>query len=89
MSRSHDKPLTFPNLIPGQTYLAFSENGSILQKSDRIGVYRILSRNDSFEGAYLIVADNGGTLKIGYHGDEVCVYVCVYMCGSVYVCLWC
>ena len=82
MLRSRDRPVTFPNLIPGQTYLAFTEKGSVLQKSDGLGAYEIFSRNDSFQEAYLMVADNAGTLKVGYPGDEVCTYVrmCVRVC---------
>ena len=85
MSRSHDRPLTFPNLVPGQTYLAFTEKGSVLQKSDGLGAYEIFSRNDSFQEAYLMVADNAGTLKLGYPGDVVCTYVCT--CVHVW-CMW-
>ena len=74
MSRSQDRPVTFPSLIPGQTYLAFTEKGFVLQKSGSFGAYEILSRNNSFQEAYLMVADNAGTLKFGYPGDEVCTY---------------
>ena len=28
-----------------------------------------------------MVPDNSGTLKLGYPGDEVCMYVCVRVCG--------
>ena len=81
VSWSHDRPLTFTNLTPGQTYLAFTAKGSILQESKRFGEYGVLSGNNSFGEAYLMVPDNAGTLKIGYPGDEVCMYVCVRVCG--------
>ena len=83
VSQSHDRPLTFTNLTPGQTYLAFTEKVSVLQQSEGFGEYRILSRNNSFQEAYLIVADNDGTLKLGYPGDEVCMHI---MCMCVCVC---
>ncbi len=95
VSQSHEKPVAFSNLIPGQTYLAFMAKDTILQESERFGEYRILSKNGSFQEAYLIVPDNTGTLKLGYPGDQVCVnicvcaceYVCVCVCVCVYVCV--
>ena len=90
MSQSRDRPVTFPNLIPGQTHLAFTEKGFILQKSGSFGACEILSRNNSYREAYLMVADNTGTLKLGYPGDEVCTYnivQCHIMCVRVCVCV--
>ena len=86
VSQSHNRPVTFPNLVPGQTYIAFTENGSsVLQKSHRFGEYTILSRNHSSQEAYMMVDDNAGILRLGYPGDEVCAFICdVRVC----TCVW-
>lgn len=61
-------------LSPGQTYLAFTSNSFMLWEAERHGKYEILSRNSSFQEAYLIVPDNSGTLQLRSHGDEVCMW---------------
>lgn len=59
-------------LIPGQTYVAFTSNSFMLQKSEGHGKYEILSRNNSSRETYLVVSDSSGTLQLCNPGDEVC-----------------
>lgn len=66
-----DRPLL--GLTPGQSYLVFMADGSILQQAERLGEYSILAGNGLIrEAASLVVPDVNGTLLLSCPGDEVC-----------------
>lgn len=69
MFQSHGVHLT--GLTTSQSYLAFMANGVSLHEADKHGTYKIVSRDDSSQEAYVIMPDDSGNLQLNLHRNQV------------------